>query len=163
MRTLVFLFISSFIIGFSSCDFIQTKILGNKSEDTTKAYQARLDSLRRVDSIKEARQDSIRKARRQDSIARMDSIQQARQEKEQRDEKQYHIITGSFKTPQYADEFNQEMKSLYGYNSHIIEDQHGLHLVAVKSFDDYGRAVSALKNIKNREGFTAWLYNKESD
>lgn len=161
---LFFFIISPFL--FSQCDFIKTRILGQDS-DTTSAYQERLDSIRRADSIRKAkarkdslrRLDSIREAKeqaRKDSLARLDSIRKA---KKKQKKNQYHIISGSFKTPSYAESYKDRMINHYNYSqTKILQSKNNFNLVAIKSFPRYNEALRDLKDIRRKGHFQVWMY-----
>jgi cell division protein FtsN len=160
-RILILAFIVSPFI-FTECDFIKTKILGKESPaDTMAAYQARLDSIRKADSLQQI-QDSIAAVKAQeraDSIAKADSIAEAEAARRERERNKYHVITGSFKTPKYAESYKQRMQQHFNYNNtKILQANNGFNLVSVSSFPTYGKALSQTKQIMNQGTLEAWVY-----
>ena len=117
-KVLILLLVSSIFLG--GCEFIRTKILGKPSKAEIEAMeQARQDSIRQ-DSIEQAHaariQDSIAQAKA-DSIAKADSLAEAkRKEEAERAKNKYHVISGSFKTPKYAERYKERMIEVYGYD-----------------------------------------------
>ncbi len=151
---------------FTHCDFINTKILGKESpEDTMAAYQARLDSIRRADSIQKveqreadslARLDSIKQAKERakaDSLAKIDSIEKARAQNK------YHIISGSFRNENYAQRYKNRMLESYNYdNTRILRANNGFNLVSIKSYPNYRQALNELRSLRNQGNFPVWVY-----
>ncbi len=160
-----FLLFSLFIFmlfSLNNCKFIRTKILGKPDPaDTLAAWNARMDSLRRVDSInaiEQARLDSIERIKQQakaDSLAKLDSIKQAKLEAERN---KYHIISGSFRNESYATRYKKEMNNDYGYNSKIIMANNGFNLVSIGAYATMSDAIRELRNIRNKGSLEVWVY-----
>ncbi len=163
MKRVIFFLIISIPFMFTQCDFINTKILGKESpEDTMAAYQARLDSIRRADSIKKIEQ------READSLARLDSIKEAKEQakadsidriKKARAQNKYHIISGSFRNDSYAQRYKKRMEDNHNYdNTRILQARNGFNLVSIKSYPDYRQALNELRNIRSQDNFPVWVY-----
>jgi len=116
--------------------------------------QARLDSIRVADSLKRA-QDLLF-AREQ--AARQDSIRLA---EEARVVSKYHIIVGSFYTPEYARSWAEEFRSK-GFNVQILQMRGSrFELVSVESFSDFRSAFNRTLIIQENTMPDAWIYVNE--
>ena len=141
----VFVIILSFVL-LPSCDFFCEK---DKVDTTELAMQqARLDSIRVADSLK----------RVQEAQALQDSIRLA---EEARLASKYHIIVGSFYTPQYARNWAEEYKRR-GYNAQILKKRGSMfELVSAESFSDYRAALRRLREFHVSIMLDAWIYIDE--
>jgi len=141
----VFVIILSFVL-LPSCDFFCEK---NKVDTTELVIQqARLDSIRVADSLK----------RVQEAQAIQDSIRLA---EEARLASKYHIIVGSFYTPQYARSWAEEYKRR-GYNAQILKKRGSMfELVSAESFSDHGAALRRLREFHVSIMLDAWIYIDE--
>lgn len=157
MKSAVTIFLA-FLLLTSSCKFIEEKgWFGKSKADTMAVWQARQDSLRVADSIK-AEVDRM-KAREQARIDSIRSAEQARSEWEQRF--RYHIIVGSFLTPEYAEDYLQYYRSM-GYDAHIIKDRDDrFNLVSAEVHENLNRAARRLYQYQDTVNFEAWLYVME--
>ncbi len=142
----------------SSCKFIEEKGWFGKSKvDTLAVWQARQDSIRVADSIK-AEIEKM-KAIEQARLDSMQAVEQARLEWEAR--YKYHIIVGSFLTPEFADEYKDYYRSM-GYDAQIIDGPHNrFRLVSAEVHDNLNRAVKRLYQYQDTVDFESWLYIKE--
>lgn len=139
----------------NSCKFIEKKgWFGKKKVDPATVLLARQDSIRVADSI----QAEIEKMRAIEQ-ARLDEIaaeENARLEKEARFK--YHIIVGSFLTPQYAEDHKVLYKSM-GYDVTIIPDSRDrFNLVSAEVHESMSGAFRRLQNFQDTVDFEAWLY-----
>ena len=116
--------------------------------------QARLDSIRVADSLKRA-QDLLF-AREQ--AARQDSIRLA---EEARVVSKYHIIVGSFYTPEYARNWAEEFRKR-GNNVQILQMRGSrFELVSAESFSDFRSAYNRLIEYLEYTIPDAWIYVNE--
>jgi hypothetical protein len=150
--TLVLFFMSN------SCKFIEEKGWFGKSKvDTMIAWQAKQDSIRVADSIR-AEVDRMKAIEQ----ARIDSIQryeQIRLEYEARFK--YHIIVGSFLTPEYADD-HKKLYMLQGYDAKIIDGpRNRFNLVSAEVHDNINTALKRLYQFQDTVDFESWLYIRE--
>lgn len=156
MKKLLFI-LFAITIAFSSCKFVKKKgWFGLEETDTLAAYQRKQDSLHRVDSIQKAlaRKKAIEKARQ-------DSIKKAEQARlEELAKFRYHIIVGSFLTPEYADEWSAYYNSL-GYGTEILEAGNGFNLVSARKYDNMSNALFDLERFKDTVQVDAWVYVNE--
>ncbi len=157
-KVLILLLVSSIFL--SGCEFIRTKILGKPSKAEIEAMeQARMDSIRH-DSIEQAQaariQDSIAEAKA-DSIAQADSQAEAkRKEEAERAKNKYHVISGSFKTPKYAERYKERMINKYGYDKTlIVQANNDFKLVSINQHPSYSAALNQAKSLDEMQ---AWVY-----
>jgi len=147
------------IFSSTSCKFIKEKGWFNRKKAKTEAVlQARLDSIRVADSIKV--EIEMMKAIEQ---ARFDSIRATEEALLVRDTRsKYHIIVGSFLTPEYAGDYLKHYLQI-GYNeAQIIMDRKGrFNLVSAEAYDNISKAISRLYNFQDTVEFEAWLYIKD--
>ncbi|HCC70874.1 MAG TPA: hypothetical protein DEQ09_06965 [Bacteroidales bacterium] len=142
----------------NSCKFIEKKgWFGKSKADTMAVWLAKQDSIRVADSI----QSEIDKMMVIEQ-ARLDSIQaveQAQLEWEARFK--YHIIVGSFLTPEYADDYLNYYLSM-GYNAQIIDGpENRFRLVSAEVHEDISFAFKRLSQYQDTVEFESWLYIDE--
>jgi len=157
MRKVIPIFVALSLLA-GSCKFIEEKGWFGKSKvDTMSVYLAKQDSIRKADSI----QKEIDKMKAIEQ-ARLDSIQaeeQARLEWESRFK--YHIIVGSFLTPEYADDYRDYYQSM-GYDATIIDGPaNRFRLVSAEVHDNLRDAASRLHRYQDTVNFESWLYIDE--
>jgi hypothetical protein len=125
-------------------------LFGRKKADTTGVWLARQDSIRIADSIRKA-QEALQSLEN----ARLDSIRLA---EEARLAYKFHIIVGSFYTPEYAKNLSEEYKAK-GYNVQILQMPGSkFQLVSAESFDKFRPAINKLKDYQENIMPDAWLY-----
>lgn len=125
-------------------------LFGKKKADTTGVWLARQDSIRIADSIRKA-QEALQAIEN----ARLDSIRLA---EEARLAYKFHIIVGSFYTPEYAKNLSEEYKSK-GYNVQILQMRGSrFQLVSAEAFDKFRPAIDKLKDYQENIMPDAWLY-----
>ena len=134
-----------------SCDFIRSNNpFTKKSRDI--ALQKQIDSIRISDSLRVSNALAARLKARQDSI---DAADAARAYEESF---KYHIIVGSFITPENAQNYS-EYYSGKGYPTKVIDMANSrFKLVSVKSFKTVNEAYTALKDIRDNIEYDAWVY-----
>lgn len=153
MRKLIFI-LFAISIAFSSCKFVKEKgWFGLKNADTMDAYLRKQDSLHIADSINKV--IAMQKAIEQ---ARQDSINNAYQERLERFK--YHIVVGSFLTPQYADEWSVYYNSM-GYGTEILKASNEFNLVSARKYDNMKDALIDLGHFKDTVQIDAWVYVNE--
>ena len=140
----------------TSCKFIKSKGWFSKEADTLVAYQARMDSLRVADSIQ-----AVLETERRIEQARQDSIRAIEEaERERLARWKYHIIVGSFKTPEYAEKYAQYYLNM-GYSTEILMNEYNFNLVSARVFEDIGMALRQLENFRDTVELEAWLFINE--
>lgn len=156
MKKLIFI-LFAISMAFSSCKFVKEKgWFGQKNADTMDAYLRKQDSIHIADSISKviAKQRAIEQAR-QDSI---NKVEQERLERLARFK--YHIVVGSFITPQFADEWSVYYNSM-GYGTEILKAGNEFNLVSARKYDNMNDAVYDLERFKDTVQVDAWVYIDE--
>lgn len=142
------LFLVIIAIVFSGCNYLRKKGFFGKNKE----YIERLENTIHDDSIEFAAQMEKLKA---ESQAKIDSIQKSCGSASGN----YNVITGSFRNPLNAENFDKEMKKL-GYKSQIVQAANGFNLVSAFSGNDYKEALNALNNIRTNVNQESWIYVK---
>lgn len=143
------------VLLFSIAIFLFQACNKGKQNSEQEAYQRMRDSTRAVDSIKAVQAAELELALEQ---ARLDSIARANVEFEiMKESTKYHIIVGSFITPEYA-LAHTEYYTSQGYNAKIYLADNGFELVSAMDLDNLPEAVLMLERFKDTVDFEAWLY-----
>ena len=153
LSSLAFIVIFLFVL-FPSCKQVND-LFGKKKKAQVAAAieQARLDSIRVVDSLKRA-QDVLLALERD----RENSIRLA---EEARLASKYHIIVGSFYTPEYARNWVEVFKN-QSYNAQILKMRGSrFELVSAESFSDFRTAFNKLLVMQENIIPDAWIYIDE--
>ena len=156
MKKLIFI-LFAILVSFSSCKFVKEKgWFGLKNADTMDAYLRKQDSIHIADSLSKV--IALQKAIEQ---ARQDSINKAEQERlEMLARFKYHIIVGSFITPEFADEWSVYYNSI-GYVTEILKADNEFNLVSARRYDNMKDAVLDLERFKDTVQVDAWVYIDE--
>ena len=156
MKKLIFI-VFAILISFSSCKFVKEKgWFGLKNADTMDAYLRKQDSIHIADSISKV----IAKQRAIEQV-RQDSINMAEQKRlEELARFKYHIVVGSFLTPQYADEWSSYYNSM-GYDTEILKAGNEFNLVSARKYDNMRDAVMDIERFKDTVQIDAWVYIDE--
>ena len=136
-----------------SCKRVREKGWFGSGKDTLKIYQMRMDSLRVADSIKRshaAEMERIQQAMA-DSIARVEEVKRLEAQLP------YHIIVGSFITPEYAVDYSDYYRSL-GYQTKIYTGVNGFDLVSAMELNNWSEALRQLERFQDTVEFEAWIY-----
>ena len=139
----------------TSCKFIREKgWFGGNKADTMVVWQARQDSIRVADSI---RAEAARIAKIEQ--ARLDSLRAVEEERLAREARfRYHIVVGSFLTPEYADDYVRHYESL-GYDAKMLIDKaERFRLVSAEAHESLGEALRRLSAYQDTVEFEAWIY-----
>lgn len=148
------------LITFSGCKFINERILG-KGSDTLDVYAANLE--RELAGIESEHFYELEKIK-MESQAKIDSIiyyyesQLAGKGKRYTSGTSgtYYVITGSFKTPKYADDWSAKVTGM-GYRSEIVQMGYW-NLVASGSYSTLREAINNLDNLRSAVTPDAWIY-----
>ncbi len=156
MRNLI---VSALIILFvmPSCKFIRKKgWFGTGKADALIVLLASQDSIRKVDSIKA--ELNIIKAIEQ---SRIDSLMAAEQALLAIDNSfRFHIIVGSFLTPEFAADHLEYYKSM-GYDAEIVDGPEArFNLVSAEAHKSVSKAYNRLLAFQDTVEFEAWLYTR---
>jgi len=149
MRKLIFT-LAAIVLLTSGCEFFEKKKMFSK-EDTLVAYQRRVDSLRKVDSIKKAQTIAKQKAEQ----ARKDSIRKAEQERKRL--YKFHVIVGSFKTPTYAEAYDNFMMQK-GYKTEVLRNEYQFQMISIGAYKSWREAVKDLQMARETIEPTSWIY-----
>jgi len=154
MRHLTAILVIILLVTLPSCKYFKGKRLFGKKADTMAAWQAKQQSIRVADSLKQ-----IQERLKAKEEARLDSIRRADEERKAWDLKyKYNIIVGSFITPQYAQDYSVEFKSK-GYNARIIQMKDSkFQLVSAEAHESFRKAVARLAEFQDTVEVDAWMY-----
>ena len=144
----LFVFAISVAVLLSSCQ--------QKKKSTVYDYtQPVRDSAAIADSIRQVEAVELAYAIEQ---LRLDSIALAEEAAilEQESYK-YHIIVGSFITPEYAYECSSYYTSM-GYYTNIYPAENGFDLVSAMDLDDYSEAQKMLSRFQDTVNYESWIY-----
>mgnify|MGYP004701165041 CR=1 FL=1 len=143
------------LFSMPSCKYAKKKgWFGGKKADTLAVWQARQDSIRVADSL-----TLVRELAAASEKARLDEINRVEQERLAYEARfKYHIIVGSFITPEYARAFQAEM-SKAGYNSKILQKPDSkFEFITAESHESLRKAVDRLVQFRDTVAVDAWIY-----
>ena len=153
-RTLLFLLIC-LAFSVTSCNYVKKKgWFGTKKADTMEVWMVRQQSIRVADSLAKVQERLVAIERaRTDSLNR---IEQARLEFEARF--RYHIIVGSFITPEYASAYlDYFMKQGYNAKSLSMPDSR-FEVISAEAHDNLNTAIRRLKQYRDTVAVDTWIY-----
>ena len=145
------------LLSMSSCKFFREKgWFGKNKTDALEILKAQQDSIRIADSIKV----EVEMMKRVEQ-ARLDSLMVVEQQRvEQENRFKYHIIVGSFLTPEYAEDHKKLYLSM-GYDAKIIQDSRGrFNLVSAEVHESMSSAFKRLVLFQDTVEFESWLFVK---
>ena len=139
-----------------SCKFLRSKGLFNKKAKALAEWEAKQDSIRVADSIKQVQEKLLAIEIENARVAAEKKAEEERVALENRS--RYNIIVGSFITPQYAKDWDEEFKKR-GYDSKIIKmEGTRFELVAAERHENFRKAVERLKQFQDTVSIDAWMY-----
>jgi len=139
-----------------ACDFFQKKNMFSDDSDTARIYREKQDSLEFVDSIKNLKNKIARLQVRNQQLR--DSVRSTRQQPRVSESGyKYHVIVGSFKTREYLNSYNRSVREK-GFETRILKNRYGFHLVAVESTNNWNQALATLEEMQKSFLESAWLY-----
>lgn len=150
-KVLIPILLLAFIL--SGCRFFE-RFIGGKDSDTLAVWEAKQDSLRKVEMLKAKKIEEARMAREkaiQDSLARIREIEARNR---------FHVIIGSFKVPTNADEYQKQVATLGFQDPRIIVSPNGFKMVSVGAFETYSKATNEILRINRskEEPIELWVY-----
>jgi hypothetical protein len=156
MKKTILLLMVGMIFLAPSCQFIKShNPFGKKARIREQAIKMQMDSIRITDSLNFIAAQQQKERIRQDSLAFVES------QKSAESSQKYHIIVGSFLTPDYATAYSA-FYSDKGYQSKIVDMTGGrFKLVAASSYDNMHDAWKALKGYRDTVEYEAWIYVSE--
>ncbi|MCI0523566.1 MAG: SPOR domain-containing protein [Bacteroidales bacterium] len=154
MKKLFMVLLAGMVLLTPSCDFAKSINPFGKKAREAEALRQQQEAFRVADSIRVANEQAALEQQRQAELAR-----QAEQEALERS--LYHVIVGSFLTPEYADHWLRHITEI-GYNARLVEMDGGRwRLVSANSFATLREAYNALEDIQNNINGDAWVYRME--
>ena len=146
----VILLLGILVIVSSGCKFLPSK----KAEKAA-IEAARKDSLQK-DSIKKAEDLALKQKRDEAEKAHQEAL---RKERELERKNRFHVIAGSFKTPEYAEAYLAKMKN-EGYTVRKIKNRYNFEIISIFATDSYSKAYQKIKAIQseNDEYAEMWVY-----
>lgn len=142
--------------SFASCQFFGDS-KKDKAADTLAVWQAKQDSLKKIEMEKARKAEEARRAKEK---AIQDSLMRVR---EMEAKNRFHVIIGSFKTPAYADDFQGAVSRMGFQDPRIIESPNSFKMVSVGAFDTYSKAANEILRIqRNQEQpMEMWVYENK--
>lgn len=128
----------------SGCRFFNKKEA--KKVDTTAAWQAKQDSINKVQAAIAAKEKAT-----QDSLQRV---------QEMLAKYRFHVIIGSFKVPTNADSWQQQVATMGFNNPKIVESNNGFRMVSIGSFETYSKAFTEINRVNEgrQDSIELWVY-----
>lgn len=159
MRSILILLIMASIL-LPGCKFINNKIL-KKGSDTLEVHTANLE--KELAEIETQHFYELEKMKLE-SQAKIDSIIQYYENQLSGKGKRYagaatgtyYLIVGSFKTPQYAEDYSAKVGEM-GYNTQIIKAGNW-NLVSAENYSYLREAISGLDLVRTNVTVNAWIY-----
>lgn len=152
MKHLVFTLILFCVIGiFTRCKFFEKQSLVSNDIDTLLNYERDSAFLANYISREEIKRIE------ENAKLKMDSLRQACKEEVMGTNNKYHVIVGSFKISENAENYLQDLEML-GYNPKIIELNNGFYLVSANSYSTLKNADTALAALRENITGNAWIY-----
>jgi predicted Holliday junction resolvase-like endonuclease len=155
MKNLSVIVAIALIFALPSCKFLRSKGLFKKKADVLTEWQAKQDSTRVADSIKQV-QDKLLAVEIEN--ARIEAERKAEEERLELERRKYNIVVGSFITPQYARDYAEVYRKL-GYNPEIIKmEGTSFELVVAERYESFSKAFQRLNQFQDTVDIDTWLY-----
>lgn len=156
MKRLITVLMAVMLLLTPSCKFIKNNNPFGKKAREAVALQQQQEAFRRADSIKVAAAEIAREQELQAELTRI-----AEQEAAAKAREKYHIIVGSFLTPDYAASWLNHCKEM-GYDAKIVSMNGGRwNLVSADSYQTVREAWNALPSFESNFEMGAWIYSGE--
>lgn len=155
MKKTVSVIIVCVVLMSTSCKYIESHNPFNKKKrERELVMERRMDSIRVADSVNRASL-AVRQKAIEDSLAAVVA------NKADEAELKYHIIIGSFITPEYADAY-ASYYSGKGMEAKIIDKADSrFRLVTASSFATLKEASAALGSVRETVESGSWIYKSE--
>ncbi|MBU8892479.1 MAG: hypothetical protein KOO66_06850 [Bacteroidales bacterium] len=150
MRNLVIV-LSLLVVLSSGCEMFGKK---KRAEQAAIELKAKNDSIAKAK--KKAEDAKIKKQKEEQ--AKKAAIKKA--EEERRKLYKFHIIVGSFKTPEYATAYNNLMSSK-GYQTELITNRYNFKMVSIGASKSWKEAVIELNKAREAIEPTSWIHIRE--
>lgn len=132
----------------SGCKYFGGK-KDTKKVDTLIAWQARQDSINKVQEAIAAKEKEVNDSlqRIQDALSRL----------------KFNVIIGSFKVPTNADSWQQEVNKMGFNNTKIIDSDNGFRLVSIGAYETYSKAFAQIGKINEgkEQPIELWVYESK--
>jgi cell division protein FtsN len=140
-------------ITFSGCRFFE-RFKKDKASDTLAVWEAKQDSIKKVEMLKAKKIEEARRAREkaiQDSLARI---------REMEARNRFHVIIGSFKVSSNADDYQKQVATLGFQDPKIVVSPNGFKMVSIGAFETYSKATNEILRINRskEEPIELWVY-----
>ena len=154
-KILLYIVIAMLITG---CKYFEEKRLFSKKVDTLINYAEELDESAEIDSAEI--QSEIEPIVTETELA-VDTEEEMATPAFPETGNRYHIITGCFMMPHFAESYAEKMQNM-GYQVEIIQRYDGYNMVSVRSFNDLSASISELRTVKSDPSTAkAWIYEKK--
>mgnify|MGYP001404367795 CR=1 FL=1 len=155
MKRLITVLMAVMLLLTPSCKFMESiNPFGRKAREA-EALQKQQEAFRVADSIKVAAEKVAQEKENQAELARQAAEEEARLAAES--VSKYHIIVGSFLTPDYASSWLSHCRDM-GYDARIIEWNDGRwKLVSAGSYETLRAAYNELPAVLNSFDMQAWV------
>jgi cell division protein FtsN len=150
MRNLVIV-LSLLIVFSSGCEMFGKK---KRAEQAAIELQAKKDSTAKAQKAAKA----VKLKKQKAAKAKQEAIRKA--EEERKKLYKFHIIVGSFKTPNYASAYN-EFIAAKGYQTEMYTNRYNFKMVSIGAFKSWREAVVELKKTREAIEPTSWIYIRE--
>jgi cell division protein FtsN len=150
MRNLVIV-LSLLVVLSSGCE-----MFGKKK----RAEQAAIELKAKNDSIAKAKKDAKTAKLKKQQEAKAKAEAERKAEEERKKLYKFHIVVGSFKTPKYANSYNELIASK-GYQTELMTNNYNFQMVSIGAFKSWREAVVELKKTREAIEPTSWIYIRE--
>ncbi|MCD4834540.1 MAG: hypothetical protein K8R31_12140 [Bacteroidales bacterium] len=150
MRNLVIV-LSLLVVLSSGCEMFGKK---KRAEQAAIELKAKNDSIAKAQKAAKA----LKLKKQKEAKAKQDAIKKA--EEERKKLYKFHIIVGSFKTPQYATAYN-DFIGKKGYQTEMHTNRYNFQMVSIGAYKSWREAVIELKKAREAIEPTAWIYIRQ--
>jgi cell division protein FtsN len=154
MKKLPIVLLAGILLLTPSCDFVKSINPFGKKGREAETLRQQQEAFRVADSIRVANEQAALEKERQAELARL-------AEQEALERSKYHIIVGSFLTPEYADQWLDHVKN-FGYEAKLVEMDGGRwRLVSASSYGSLREAWNNLDKVQYTINSEAWIFRRE--
>jgi hypothetical protein len=151
MRNLVIV-LSLLVVLSSGCEMFGKK---KRAEQAAIELKAKNDSIAKAQKAAKA----LKLKKQKEAKAKQDAIRKA--EEERKKLYKFHIIVGSFKTPQYATAYN-DFIGKKGYQTEMYTNRYNFQMVSIGAYKSWREAVIELKKAREAIEPSSWIYIREN-
>jgi len=155
MKKLSLVLLAAVLVLTPSCDFMKSINPFGKKAREAEALRQQQEAFRIADSIRVVNEKQAEAERARQAELTVQAEEQARVVAG------YHVIVGSFLTPEYAESWLEHIKG-FGYDAQLIGMDGGKwQLVSASSFPDLHQAWNAIASVQDRINGEAWVYRQK--